>query len=115
MEKCNLTEILFQTRLKLDALGCFRNIGVYIDTSKGPNATDDGLEVTFNVKEYKRVVGGVTTQVGNNEGVVQVGMRAPNILGRGEKVQMEYSYGSKKTTNFNISFIKPFRGAHRPM
>ncbi|XP_066144222.1 sorting and assembly machinery component 50 homolog B [Euwallacea fornicatus] len=103
-----------KARVNLDELGCFKNIGVYIDTSKGPKATVDGLEVTFDVKEYKRVTGGISTHVGNNEGTVLVGLRAPNILGRGEKVQIEYSYGSKKTSNFNLSFINPFRGRHRP-
>ncbi|CAG9767730.1 unnamed protein product [Ceutorhynchus assimilis] len=102
-----------RARVKLDELGCFKNIGVYIDTSKGKTATEDGLEVTFDVKEHSRVTGGISTQVGNNEGSVLVGMRAPNIFGRGERVQMEYSHGSKKTSNFNLAFIKPFRGKHR--
>lgn len=63
----------------------------------------------------KRITGGVTTHVGNNEGALLVGMRTPNLFGRGERVQMEYSHGSKKTTNFNVAFIKPFRGTYRPM
>lgn len=33
-------------RQKLDSLGCFRNIAVFIDTSKGANATPEGLEVS---------------------------------------------------------------------
>lgn len=119
--------------MNLDELGCFKNIGVYIDTSKGASATNDGLEarirpesgnahlirqsffqVTFEVKEHKRITGGISTQVGNNEGSVLVGLRTPNILGRGEKVQIEYSRGSKRTSNFNLSFIKPFSGKNRP-
>uniref|UniRef100_A0AAR5Q7D4 Bacterial surface antigen (D15) domain-containing protein n=1 Tax=Dendroctonus ponderosae TaxID=77166 RepID=A0AAR5Q7D4_DENPD len=103
-----------KARVNLDELGCFKNIGVYIDTSKGANATNDGLEVTFDVKEHKRLTGGISTQVGNNEGSVLVGLRTPNILGRGEKVQIEYSRGSKRTSNFNLSFIKPFSGKNRP-
>lgn len=104
-----------KVRTKLDSLGCFRNIAVYIDTSKGPKATPDGLEVTFHVKELKRVIGGVNTQVGNNEGSLVVGLRAPNLLGRGERLQTEYSYGSKRSNNFNVSFIKPFRGKRNPV
>ncbi|CAH1114993.1 unnamed protein product [Psylliodes chrysocephalus] len=103
-----------KARVKLDELGCFKNISVFIDTSKGPKATPDGLEVTFNVKEHKRIIGGVSTHVGNNEGVLQIGIKTPNIFGRGERVQVEYSHGSKKTSNFNLAFIKPFRGKHRP-
>lgn len=73
------------------------------------------MEVTFSVKELKRVVGGITTQVGNNEGALIVGLRAPNMFGRGERIQVEYSYGSSKSDNFNIAFIKPFVGRHNPM
>jgi len=35
----------YKVREKLDALGCFRDIGVYIDTSQGSEATPDGVEV----------------------------------------------------------------------
>jgi len=34
-----------KVRGKLEGLGCFRNIGIFIDTSSGPDATPDGLEV----------------------------------------------------------------------
>jgi len=104
-----------KVRTKLDSLGCFRNIAVFIDTSKGPKATPSGLEVTFHVKELRRVVGGVNTQVGENEGSLVVGLRAPNLLGRGERLQTEYSYGSKRSNNFNVSFIKPFTGKYNPV
>lgn len=32
-------------REKLQGLGCFGNIGIYIDTSQGPRATPEGVEV----------------------------------------------------------------------
>lgn len=35
----------YKVREKLEALGCFRRIGIYIDTSQGPEATPDGVEV----------------------------------------------------------------------
>lgn len=73
------------------------------------------LQVTYEVKEFRAVTGGITTQVGNNEGSLIIGLRAPNIFGRGERVQVEYSHGSKRSNNFNVSFIKPFRGTHNPM
>ncbi|KAK0085898.1 hypothetical protein PV326_005755 [Microctonus aethiopoides] len=95
-------------KTKLETLGCFKQIGVTIDTSKGPDATPDGVEVTFNVREMSRLSGGINTMVGNNEGSLLIQAKAPNIFGRGERLQMEYSYGSKSTTNINISAIKPF-------
>ncbi|KAL7299258.1 hypothetical protein TKK_0007848 [Trichogramma kaykai] len=95
-------------RGKLESLGCFKNIGVYIDTSKGPNATPDGVEVTFTVHEFKRLMGNINTMVGNNEASLLIGAKAPNLFGRGERLQMDYSYGHKNSSNINISAVKPF-------
>lgn len=56
----------------------------------------------------RRLVGGINTMVGNNEGSLIVSAKMPNLFGRGERVQMEYSYGTKNSINFNISAFKPF-------
>lgn len=43
-----------KVRGKLEGLGCFRNIGIFIDTSSGPDATPEGLEVFyFNLSAIK--------------------------------------------------------------
>lgn len=55
------------------------------------------------------MTGGINTMVGNNEGSLVIGLKAPNMMGRGEKLQAEYSYGSKETNNLSISFLKPLR------
>lgn len=52
-------------------------------------------------------MGGINTMVGNNEGSVLIETKVPNIFGRGEKLQMDYSHGTKNTTNINISMVKP--------
>lgn len=109
----NFEEVLqkaTKARQKLSSMVCFRNIAVHIDVSKGPRASQDGLEVIFFVKEFKRVIGGVSSHIGNNEGSLLIGMKAPNLLGQGERLQAEYSYGSRKTNNFSLSAIKPFLG-----
>lgn len=36
-----------RVRGKLEDLDCFRNVGIFIDTSTGPEATANGLEVNF--------------------------------------------------------------------
>lgn len=56
------------------------------------------------------MVGGINTSVGNNEGSIVLGTRFPNLFGRGESIQAQYSYGSKKSNNFNLQFVKPIRG-----
>ena len=95
-------------RAKLERLGCFKSVGVLIDTSRAVGARPEDLEVTFNVKELKRVTGGVNTLVGNNEGSVVIGSNLPNAFGRGEKVQVEYQYGTKQSKGLNATFVKPF-------
>lgn len=56
----------------------------------------------------KRLVGGISSMVGNNEVSLIINTRAPNLFGRAERVQMEYSYSNKSSINFNVSAIKPF-------
>lgn len=63
------------------------------------------------VHEMRRLTGGISTMVGNNEGSVIIQAKAPNLFGRGERLQMEYSYGSKSSTNISISAVKPFIGS----
>lgn len=106
----DLEHVIFksqQIRTRLESLGCFKSVGVFIDTGRGPNATSDSYDVTFVVKEMKRVLGGINTQVGNNEGSVVVSAKLPNTFGRGEKMLAEYTYGTKQSRGFNGTFVKP--------
>ncbi|KAL1123130.1 hypothetical protein AAG570_002218, partial [Ranatra chinensis] len=95
-------------RGKLANLGCFKNISILIDVSSGPGATAHGYEVTYQVNELKRVHGGLTTHVSNNEGLLTLTMGLPNMWGRGEELKGEYNCGSRKTKTFNLSLVKPF-------
>lgn len=109
-EATNFEDVMIRAqkvRGKLDSMGCFKNIGIYIDVSSGPNATPEGLEVTFQVNELGRVVGGINTSIGDNEGSLVVGMKMPNVYGRGESVQTEYSMGYNKNSNFSVRLAKP--------
>lgn len=100
-----------EIRERLVTLGCFNNVKIYIDTSSGKNATPDGLEVTFHVNEMKRLTGAINTLFGsNNEGSVALSLRLPNLMGRGERIQAECSYGNRRTSNYNFGFVKPLRG-----
>ncbi|KAJ8706405.1 hypothetical protein PYW08_011031 [Mythimna loreyi] len=96
-----------KVRQALDNLGCFRNVCVYIDVSTGPDATPNGLEVTYQVREMSRLVGGVNASVGEDEGNVVLDFKLPNIWGRGERAQAAYSLGYRNTCSFNISGTKP--------
>ncbi|XP_028034929.1 sorting and assembly machinery component 50 homolog A [Bombyx mandarina] len=102
-----------KVRRALDSMGCFRDIGVFIDVSSGPGSTPEGLEVTFQVKELSRVIGGINTTVSENEGNLVLGVKMPNIAGRGEKLQAEYSMGYRSTSNFNVTATKPY--PHKPL
>ncbi|XP_046382393.1 sorting and assembly machinery component 50 homolog B [Ischnura elegans] len=96
-----------KVRSKLESLECFSKVGILIDTSDGPDATPDGLEVIFQVKELKRITGSVKTLMGNNEGSLVVELRAPNMFGRGEKLTAEYSRGWSRTVGLSTTFYKP--------
>jgi len=94
-------------RGKLQELGCFSNVGIHIDASE---TGYKDYEVTFKVEELKKVQGSVNTMVGNNEGSLMTGVKFPNLFGRGERFQADYTYGTKKSSNFNLSLLKPLRG-----
>lgn len=57
-----------EARQRLLRLGIFRKVEVVIDTSQGEDALPNGLDVTFEVTELRRMTGSYNTMVGNNEG-----------------------------------------------
>lgn len=57
-----------EARQRLLRLGIFRKVEVVIDTSRGEDALPNGLDVTFEVTELRRMTGSYNTMVGNNEG-----------------------------------------------
>ncbi|KAK3881476.1 hypothetical protein Pcinc_014077 [Petrolisthes cinctipes] len=99
---------IHEVRTRLSKLGCFKEVGVFIDTYEGPDALDDGIEVTFEVRELNLLGAKVNTSVGNNEGSVSTGGLLKNVFGRGEELSCEYSHGTKKSSSFFTTFTKPF-------
>ena len=93
------------TFFHFSGLGCFSNIDIQIDTALNGGPSD--YEVTYKVKELKRLSGAINTLMGNQEGSIQVGLKSPNVLGQGERFQVDYSYGTKKTNQFNFGISKP--------
>ncbi|XP_054898056.1 sorting and assembly machinery component 50 homolog A isoform X1 [Poeciliopsis prolifica] len=98
-----------EARQKLLRLGIFRKVEVVIDTSRGEGALPNGLDVTFEVIEHRRLTGSYNTMVGNNEGSMVLGLKLPNMLGRAEKLTFQFSYGTKETS-YGLSFFKPQPG-----
>lgn len=106
--------------------------------SGGEDALPNGLDVTFEVTELRRMTGSYNTMVGNNEGsmvshilhaavssvrhlswltgwgkchlIFQVlGLKLPNVFGRAEKATFQFSYGTKEMS-YGLSFFKPQPG-----
>uniref|UniRef100_A0A3P9LLS7 Sorting and assembly machinery component 50 homolog, like n=1 Tax=Oryzias latipes TaxID=8090 RepID=A0A3P9LLS7_ORYLA len=96
-------------RQRLLRLGIFKEVEVLIDTSEGADALPNGLDVTFEVNEIKRLTGSYNTMVGNNEGSMVLGLKLPNMIGRAEKLTFQFSYGTKETS-YGLSFFKPQPG-----
>ncbi|KAG8012331.1 Sorting and assembly machinery component 50-like protein A, partial [Nibea albiflora] len=108
----NLIDVMrksHEARQKLLRLGIFRKVEVVIDTSRGEDALPNGLDVTFEVTELRRMTGSYNTMVGNNEGSMVLGLKLPNVFGRAEKMTFQFSYGTKETS-YGLSFFKPQPG-----
>ncbi|XP_071957142.1 sorting and assembly machinery component 50 homolog B-like [Antedon mediterranea] len=97
-----------EAKLRLEALGIFTSVGVLIDTAKGPTAKSNGMDITFKVKETRRLLGSAHTTVGNNEGTLSLGAKMPNVFGRAENLVAEYSRSSRKSNGFSFTFLKPY-------
>ena len=82
---CSLA-LLYMPSLLFEDLGCFSDVDIRIDTATGGGPAD--YEVTFLVRELGRARGTVNTMVGNQEGSLLTGLAAPNLLGRGERLQV---------------------------
>uniref|UniRef100_A0A3B3ZIW7 POTRA domain-containing protein n=1 Tax=Periophthalmus magnuspinnatus TaxID=409849 RepID=A0A3B3ZIW7_9GOBI len=103
----NLIDVMkksHEARQKLLRLGIFRKVNVVIDTSRGLT-----LDVTFQVTELRRVTGSYNTVVGNNEGSMVLGLKLPNLLGRAERMCLQFSFGTKETS-YGVSLFKPQPG-----
>ncbi|XP_030631038.1 sorting and assembly machinery component 50 homolog B [Chanos chanos] len=108
----NLVDVMkksHEARQRLLRLGIFKEVEVIIDISEGADALPNGLDVTFEVTELKRLTGSYNTMVGNNEGSMVLGIKLPNMFGRGEKLTFQFSYGTKETS-YGLSFFKPQPG-----
>ncbi|NXK67222.1 SAM50 protein, partial [Sylvietta virens] len=108
----NLIDVMrksHEAREKLLRLGIFRQVDVLIDVCQGDDALPNGLDVTFEVTELRRLTGSYNTMVGNNEGSMVLGLKFPNLCGRAEKVTFQFSYGTKETS-YGLSFFKPQPG-----
>lgn len=76
---------------------------------KGPNATNYDYDLKFNIKENRRLVGGVYTIFGNkNDGRLNFQLMSPNVLGAGEKASVGYERGiDKKDSSIYLELFKP--------
>lgn len=92
----------------LHELGIFKDVSVYIDVSRGENASPNGYEITFKGKELSRIVGSVGTEVGQNEGSLRTELTIPNLFGRGESISLQGSYSSKRANDIQLKFWKSY-------
>ena len=104
-----------EIRTQLEKLGCFSSVTFQIENSKQPNASPSDIEITFAVKERKRLSGKIETNFGNNEVSGVVGGDLPNLFGRGENFKGVYTFGTNKSTGFDFTFTKPLHNKANTM
>ncbi|MBZ3875809.1 Sorting and assembly machinery component 50-like protein B [Sciurus carolinensis] len=97
----NLIEVMRKSHKageKLLRLGIFRQVDVLKDTCQGDDVLPNGLDITFEVTELRKLMGSYNTMVRNNEGSMVLSLKLPNLLERAEKVIFQFSYGTKETS-----------------
>lgn len=97
-----------RARNYLDDLGIFKTIDVHIDITRENNQTPHSYDVVFTGKENSRLIGGIGTEIGQNEGSLTIQVASPNLFGRGEKMTVQASHSNIKTNDIAIRLSKPF-------
>ncbi|XP_046364169.2 sorting and assembly machinery component 50 homolog [Haliotis rufescens] len=104
----DMVRISHDVKTRFERLGLFKNISISIDTCKDVKKV--GYEVTFGVHELRPVSGGINTLIGYNDASLLFGLRLPNLFGRGERVQGDYTHGTKQSRGYHLTFNKPLNG-----
>ena len=103
----HLIEEAHNAKLRLQRLGVFNAIEVFVDTSKEENLGSHALEIYFLVKESKRLTGNAGTNVGNNEGNMAFGCKLNNLRGKAEFIRGDISIGTRVSSSYELCFGKP--------
>lgn len=92
-------------KLKLERLGIFRGIEVFIDVADSKKNGE--FDVHYFVKESRRLSANAGTHVGHNEGSMSMGGRVNNIRGLGETLKANATFGTSVSSSYEFSFSKP--------
>ena len=94
-------------KLRLQRLGIFKAIEIFVDVSRKEDASPEGLDVYFLLEESRFVTANAGTNVGNNEGNMVFGGKLNNIRGMAESVRSDISIGTRSSSTYELSFSKP--------
>lgn len=94
-------------KLKLERIGIFANIEVFVDIDRKNDTKKDRYDVYYFVKEKRRIGGNVGTNVGQNEGNMILGAKLNNLRGLGEALNANISFGTKVSSSYEFSCSKP--------
>eukprot|EP00794_Sanderia_malayensis_P004454 gene4454-5045_t len=102
-----LIDRAYSAKLRLERLGVFNAVEVLIDINRNENASSDGLDVYFFVRESKWLTANAGTHVGNNDGNMMFGARMNNLRGVAENIHLDFSIGTRSSSSNEFSFTKP--------
>lgn len=100
-----LARLIKEAQLELKRLGCFQRVDVSLESNaKRP----DCLDVCFQVQEKDRIgfgFDGLTTNFNDTKLVLSAGM--PNLLGRGERLQLSVSRSWLSNAEHSLDLVMP--------
>ncbi len=101
-----LIDQAYNAKLRLQRLGVFNGIEVFIDVCRQESSSPEALDVYFIVNESKWLTANAGTNVGNNEGNMVFGGRLNNLRGSAESLHMDFSFGTKSSSAHELSYSK---------
>ncbi|KAI9139371.1 surface antigen-domain-containing protein [Paraphysoderma sedebokerense] len=93
----------------LNRLGIFDNVNIVLDTigEKDGNGPVELVDVVVKVKEKGLLLSKMDTSVGDSEGRLSASFSVRNVFGAAELLRTNISFGTRTSSAFECSFLKP--------
>ncbi|KNC51700.1 outer membrane protein [Thecamonas trahens ATCC 50062] len=110
LEAGTLEEVLnelVEAQARLACMDLFKSIDVHCDEAKGDHGRAQATDVTIVVEERNRLTAKTGTTVDVNDGNVMAAVYLRNLFGAGERLEVDWSTGTKVTSFFKAAYTKP--------
>ena len=98
---------LAEAEARLACMDLFESIDIYCDVAMGDRGRAQATDITITVEERNRLTARTGTTVDVNDGNVIASAILRNVWGGGERIEVDWSTGTRVTSYYRAAYIKP--------